>query len=518
MIKLKIDHIEILVPDGTSVLKAAGKAKIVIPTMCFNETVSSHASCMVCAVKNNISGEFIPSCEVKVQDGMELLSNSPEVIEFRKDALELLLSDHLGDCEAPCRNTCPAFMDIPQMNRLIANGDFSKALEVVKEEISLPLILGYICSAPCEKACRRKQMEGAVSICQLKKFVALEDYKVDRAYFPEKLFIKNQKIGLIGTGMAGLSAAFHLMKYGYSCTLFDKNEQAGGMLFQLAEKELPGQILKAEIETLKHLGAEFRLNTRVVAEQIRNDFDAIIIATGESSKEPGIEFNAGDFSTSLQGIFACGSVVSPVKMAVKVVAQGKAAANSVHRFLSGNTPENGRKRFNSRFGKLNEAEIAEYLKESKAGERNEPATGYPAGFNREEAIAEAKRCLRCDCRKSGTCKLRTHSDKYCANQQKYKFGKRKSVRKYFQNEVLVYEPEKCIKCGLCIEIVGKQKKLTGLAYVGRGFDIFIGIPFCKSMQQAIADLAGDCIRTCPTGALSSYTGEDGLKLMSNEIN
>ena len=226
MIKLKIDNIELLVVEGTSVLKAAVLAGIVIPTMCFNELVPNHASCMVCAVKNNFTGEFIPSCEVKAHEGMDISSNLPEILEFRKDALELLLSDHVGDCEAPCRISCPAFMDIPRMNRLIAQGNFAKALEVVKEEIALPLVLGYICSAPCEKACRRKQMEGAVSICELKKFVALADLKTVKSYCTEKPFKNDKKVAVIGAGMAGLSSAFHLLKYGYSCTIFDKNDHS----------------------------------------------------------------------------------------------------------------------------------------------------------------------------------------------------------------------------------------------------------------------------------------------------
>ena len=507
MIKLKIENIDISVQEGTSVLKAAESAGIVIPTMCYNESVPNHASCMVCAVKNNTTGEFIPSCEVKAKEGMDIICNSDEVLEFRKDALELLLSDHVGDCEAPCRISCPAFMDIPQMNRLIAKGDFPNALKVVKEEIALPLILGYICSAPCENACRRKQLEGSVSICQLKKFVALEDGKSEKYYLPEKLFNTSKKIGIVGTGMAGLSVAYHLLKYGYSCTLFEKNEKAGGNLLEISENELPQDILDYEIEILKQFGAEFRLHSTVTINQIKNDFDALIIATGENSNDQNIEINEDTFTTNIPGVFACGSVIRPIKMAVKVVANGKAAAKSVHLFLTGKNPVKQKRQFNSRFGKLDEFEIAEYLRESVIGERKEPANGKLSGFTKEEAVAEASRCLRCDCRKSETCKLRILSDKYNADQQKYKSSERKSIRKLFQKEVLVYEPEKCIKCGLCVEITKRNKELVGLSYVGRGFDIHIDVPFNKSLEIAIANAAKDCIDACPTGALAKYLGE-----------
>ena len=111
-----------------------------------------------------------------------------EAAKSRKEALELLLSDHVGDCEAPCVPSCPANMNIPLMNRLIAEGKFDESLKVVKETIALPLILGYICPAPCEKACRRGQIDDPVSICILKKYVAAEDLRED-SYLPEKQVI-----------------------------------------------------------------------------------------------------------------------------------------------------------------------------------------------------------------------------------------------------------------------------------------------------------------------------------------
>ena len=174
MISLKIDNINVEVSEGTTLLKAAELAGFNIPTLCFNKSILNHASCMVCAVKNNKTGEFIPSCESKALEGMDISSSSQDVYDFRKDALELLLSDHVGDCNAPCQVSCPAYMNIPQMNRLIAKADFKSALEIVKEEIALPLVLGYICSAPCESACRRKNIESALSICQLKKLLLLK--------------------------------------------------------------------------------------------------------------------------------------------------------------------------------------------------------------------------------------------------------------------------------------------------------------------------------------------------------
>jgi hypothetical protein len=211
MIKLKINNNEVSVEKGTSVLNAAKQQDIEILSMCYNEGYSNHPSCMVCMVKDAKTGKLFPSCAIEVTEGMEVITDDEEVKQSRKEALELLLSDHVGDCEAPCVLTCPAGMNIPLMNRLIVEGKFKESLQVVKEEIAIPLILGYICPAPCEKACRRGEIDDPVSICLLKKFVAAEDLKED-AYLSKKQAKTGKKVAIIGSGPGGLSAAFYLLE------------------------------------------------------------------------------------------------------------------------------------------------------------------------------------------------------------------------------------------------------------------------------------------------------------------
>lgn len=153
MIKLKIDGKEIEVADGSTVIQAAKELGIEIPTMCYLEGAGfhNHPSCMLCLVKDSKAGKLKPSCALPAANGMDIITNDEEIKNARKDALELLMSDHVGDCEAPCTLGCPAGMNIPLMNRLIAKGQYDEALKVVKEDIAIPHVLGYICPAPCEK-------------------------------------------------------------------------------------------------------------------------------------------------------------------------------------------------------------------------------------------------------------------------------------------------------------------------------------------------------------------------------
>ncbi|RLD83295.1 MAG: hypothetical protein DRJ10_03760 [Bacteroidetes bacterium] len=518
MINIKIDNNNIQIPKGTTVLNAAKSVGIEIPTMCFLEGQSNHPSCMICVVKDKNTGKLFPSCAITATEGMEIISKDEEIINARKESLELLLSDHVGDCEAPCRPSCPANMNIPLMNRLIAEGKFSESNKVVKEDIALPLILGYICPAPCEKACRRTQVDNAVSICHLKKSVAAEDLNNENSYLPPKEKKSNKKVAIIGTGPGGLSAAFYLLKWGHECVLFDKNEEAGGTLrYEILENQLPNEAINKEVSLIKEYGAEFRMNYLITKEiyetELKKNFDAIILATGDfetsnfkdfefESGKSGITIDKGTYETSEEGVFACGNIIRSRRMAINSVAQGKIAANSANIYLKGEKPQKAHRMFNSKFGKLFEAELDEYMKEAVPEKRIELEKGKMGDFSKEEAILEAKRCMHCDCRKVDDCKLRTYSDQYNADQRKYKFGERKTIKKYNQHDTVIYEPEKCIRCNLCVDITVKNGELTGLTSVGRGFNVQIDVPFGESMKNALTETAIKCAEACPTGAIS----------------
>lgn len=170
MPELTIDGKKINVKHGSTILDAAHELGIEIPALCFNNKYQASTSCLVCIVK--VNNRLVPSCATKIEDGMIVESETEEIHEARRTALELLLSDHVGDCIAPCQLACPAGMNIPLMIRQIHSSKMQDAINTIKKDIALPAILGRICPAPCESTCRRGNFDEPVSICLLKRYTA----------------------------------------------------------------------------------------------------------------------------------------------------------------------------------------------------------------------------------------------------------------------------------------------------------------------------------------------------------
>jgi NADPH-dependent glutamate synthase beta subunit-like oxidoreductase/ferredoxin len=515
MLKLKINNNEVEVNEGSTILEAARSLGITIPTMCHLEGGEKFTSCMVCLVKDAKNGRLMPSCSMPAMEGMDIVTNDDECREARKAALELLLSEHVGDCEAPCQGLCPAHMDIPRMNRLIASGEFDKAIEVVRNDIAIPAVLGRICPAPCEAGCRRKGIDGSVSICLLKGFVADENLAKEPKSKPARTATpKSKKVAIIGAGPAGLSAAYFLDIRGHNVDIYEKALKAGGAIRGINEERLPSVVLDNEIEYL--LGESIKINygydvNKRVFDQLRNNYDAVIVAnggwqdTGEwgmTMNKSGVEVEAGTYLTSLENVFAIGNAVRASRVSIRSVAHGKELAAVLDRYFSTGLLEKDKERFNSKFGKLKEIEFDEYLKDSINESRMEPLKGKAAGFTVEEAVIEAKRCLHCDCRKTENCLLRDFSEEYGAQQKRFSFGERRMVTRKFGNQNIVFEENKCIRCGKCVQITKQEKEKFGLTFIGRGFDVKVGVPFDEKLDSALRKTAVRVIENCPTGALS----------------
>lgn len=512
MINVTIDNISVQVPEGVTLLSAARAAGIDIPTLCHLEGLAPSTSCMVCVVQVEGMNNLVPSCAFPARDGMIVHTKNERVIKARRTALELLLSEHLGDCEGPCRTVCPANMNIPLMIRQIRDGKLREAIVTVKEDIALPAVLGRICPAPCEKACRRAFHDQAVSICLLKRYVADADLQSTRPWRPEPAPDTGKTVAVIGGGPAGLSAAYYLARAGIRVRIFDRHEKPGGMLrYGIDDHHLDKAILDKEIETLFLPGIEYVPNTvigsDITLDDLRSDYNSVFFAPGQHEIEqdllaafemngPRLKADPAAYRTSVEGIYAGGDVIRKRQLAIRSLADGKEAAAAIVRVLTGGDAQPPQT-FNIRMGKLQPEELVRFVADVDDIPRIRPSDA----FTDDQARAESRRCLHCDCRKPRDCRLRVLSAEYGASISRYK-----SPRRIFEIDYthpsLIFEPGKCILCGLCVQITQSRRDIPGLTFTGRGFNARISVPFNKEIRRALDKSAEDCVRACPTGAIA----------------
>ncbi|MGB9858838.1 MAG: NADH-quinone oxidoreductase subunit NuoF [Moorellaceae bacterium] len=188
---------------------------------------------------------------------------------------------------SPCQNTCPANVDVPIYIDLIRQGRFAEAYEVIRRENPFPVVCGRVCHHPCEGKCNRAKMDKAVAIRELKRFAA--DYAMSlngQRPRPTVAPANGKKVAIIGSGPAGLTAAYYLALKGYSITVFEALPVAGGMMaVGIPAYRLPKKTLAAEIDTIAELGVEIRTNTALgrdftLEDLQREGYQAVFLAVG----------------------------------------------------------------------------------------------------------------------------------------------------------------------------------------------------------------------------------------------
>lgn len=511
-LSITIDGHEVEVQAGESVLNAAQRLGIDIPTLCYLEKCGPLNTCQVCLVK--VNGKLVPSCGTKVEPGMAVESESVEVHEARRTALELLFSDHVGDCLSPCHRLCPLHLNIPQMIRQIEGEQLDKAIQTVRQALPLPAVLGRLCHHPCEKGCRRGLCDDPAAIRDMERHVAENDLEQAAPHLPTCKPSTGNSVAVIGSGPVGLTAAWHLARQGHAVTVVDLHERAGGTLRDVPEAQLPREVLEAEVEQLKRLGIKFQLDVElgkhVRLEGLQRGFDSILMVIGEvkdgdavalglESSSLGLKVDPNTSLTSRAEVFAAGAAVKPVKQLVRAMTEGRAVAECVDLFLRGQPPCRPEKPFSSIMGRLAPGELKQFLRTEGESHRVSPCDAC-AGLNRREASSEAERCLHCDCRSSGECGLQHWANVYSANANRFR-SERREFEQHRQPGGILFEPGKCILCGICVKLCEQAQEDLGLTFVGRGFDVRVATSFDESIEAGLQKVATECVEHCPTGAL-----------------
>jgi NADH-quinone oxidoreductase subunit F len=186
---------------------------------------------------------------------------------------------------SPCQSGCPAGIDVPSYVALIGQGRYAEALELIREDNPLVSVCGYVCPAPCEGKCRRGGADQPLAIKTLKRFVA--DFAREQGYTgPEANIFRDEKVAVIGSGPAGLTAAYYLAKEGYPVTVFEATEALGGMLrLGIPRFRLPREVFDFDLENIARQGVTFQTNTRIGVDLTLDDlkqqgFQAVFLGTG----------------------------------------------------------------------------------------------------------------------------------------------------------------------------------------------------------------------------------------------
>ena len=186
---------------------------------------------------------------------------------------------------APCKAACPAHISIPGFISAIVNNRYVDGLKLIKEEMPFPGICGRVCPHPCEIQCNRNAIDAPVAIEALKRFLSDANRLVEIPYIPQKKKAREERVAVIGSGPAGLTVAAYLAVEGYPVTVFEKHPVPGGMMaVGIPEFRLPRDILETEIEMIRQLGVDIRLNVTVgtdcTFDELQADYRAIFIGTG----------------------------------------------------------------------------------------------------------------------------------------------------------------------------------------------------------------------------------------------
>lgn len=250
-----------------------------------DDQLKSSGSCQICVEKLQEYG-LSASCVTCIEDNKIIQAHNAKFTYARKQYLKSLLLDHHGDCVSPCQAACPAGVDVQTYVALITRGAYKEALELIKETLPLPAVIGRVCPHPCEAVCRRNLVDQPIAICDLKRFLADYDLLRKQRFIPDTKPKTGFRVAIVGSGPAGLSAAYYLILQGHEVTIFEALPKLGGMLrYGIPDYRLPKKILDEEIGTITRLGIIIKTGHALgkdfsLQSLFKHGFHAIFLAIG----------------------------------------------------------------------------------------------------------------------------------------------------------------------------------------------------------------------------------------------
>src|SRR5215207_4083640 len=292
-IRIEVDGRLIEGLEGQTILEVCRDNGIEIPTLCYEPKLPGFGACRMCVV--DVEGEDHPpiSCSQRAEPEMVVQTQTEEVRRLRATNLELIFSDHNAYCLPPCQNKCPSHIDIPGFLKANAEGDFRESARIFKRTIPFPSVLGRVCPAPCEEHCRRDEVDEAIAIRDTHRYAgdqvlkAMLDEDVDPPVPFEMQAPSGRRAAVIGSGPAGMAAAYYLLLAGHDVTVYERDAAPGGMLrYGIPQYRLPKvEVLEAEYESVVRLGGRIVCNQELGRDFTLDDlqnrgFDSVVVAIG----------------------------------------------------------------------------------------------------------------------------------------------------------------------------------------------------------------------------------------------
>jgi NADPH-dependent glutamate synthase beta subunit-like oxidoreductase/formate hydrogenlyase subunit 6/NADH:ubiquinone oxidoreductase subunit I len=293
IIRIEVDGRLVEGRDGQTILEVCRDNGIEVPTLCYEPKLPGFGACRMCVVE--VEGEEHPpiSCSQRAAGGMVVKTQTELVRQLRATNLELIFSDHNAYCLPPCQNKCPSHIDIPGFLKANAEANWRESTRIFKRTIPFPSVLGRVCPAPCEEHCRRDEVDEAIAIRDSHRYAgdqvlkAMLDDEVDPPIPFEQQPKSGRRVAVIGSGPAGMAAAYYLLLNGHDVTVFERDPAPGGMLrYGIPQYRLPKiEVLEAEYESVTRLGGEIRCGMGLGRDFTLDDlqfqgYDAIMVAIG----------------------------------------------------------------------------------------------------------------------------------------------------------------------------------------------------------------------------------------------